>query len=314
MPSVRRLAIASTIATLILVGIGGLVRATKSGLGCGTDWPHCSGRLVPAMESRAMMLEFSHRAAAAAVVLLLGTLAVLAWRRRHRSRTAFVGALTAFALVVGQALLGAVVVKLELEATSVVLHLATAMVLLGVLVSTAASTSAAEGMSVRPSAPDLARQARWAAACVLVLLMVGSYLSGKDAGLAFGDWPLMDGTLLPDLSVEARAVHFLHRLFAGVTGIIVGIVAAKATRRRSEQPLAARWACVAAAAYVVEVLIGAANVWTKLNAAVVTAHLFVGALIWTSLVAIVVVTRPAREHRAVDRAGRASRAALEAGR
>jgi heme a synthase len=313
-PSVRRLAVASTIATLILVVIGGLVRATKSGLGCGTDWPHCSGRLVPAMESRAMMLEFSHRAVAGVVVLLLGALAVLAWRQRHRSRTVFVGAVTAFVLVVGQALLGAVVVKLELEATSVVLHLATAMALLGVLVSTATASSAAEGMLAGPGAPDLARQAMWAAACVLVLLMVGSYLSGKDAGLAFDDWPLMDGSLLPDLSVEARSLHFLHRLLAGATGIIVGIVALRAIRRRSEQPLAARWAYVAAAAYVVEVLIGAANVWTQLNAAAVTAHLFVGALIWTSLIAIAGVTRSVPEHRAVDRTGRASRAALEAGR
>jgi heme A synthase len=261
-----------------------------------------------------MVLEFSHRAAAAVVVLLLGTLAVLAWRQRHRSRAVFLGAVTAFALVVGQALLGAVVVKLELEATSVVMHLATAMALLGVLVSTATASSNAQGMGDGSSARDLGRQAKWAAACVLVLLMVGSYLSGKDAGLAFGDWPLMDGTLLPDLAAEARALHFLHRLLAGVTGIIVGVVAARAIRRRSEQPLAARWACVAVAAYAVEVLIGAANVLTRLNSAVVTAHLLFGAIVWTSLVAIAGVTRTAREQRVVDRSGRASRAALEAGR
>jgi heme A synthase len=314
MPSVRRLAVASTLATLVLVAIGGLVRATKSGLGCGTDWPHCSGNLVPALESRAMALEFSHRAAAGTVVLLLGTLAVLAWRQRQRSRAVFLGAASAFGLVVVQALLGAVVVKLELEATSVVFHLAAAMALLGALVYTAAASFAAEGRLDGAADRDLARQATWAAACVLVVLMAGSYLSGKDAGLAFGDWPLMGGTILPDLSIEARALHFAHRLLAGATGIVVVIVAVRAIRRRSRLPLAASCAVVAVTGYAVQILIGAANVWTELNSAVVTAHLFLGAIVWTSLAAMIGVTRAAPAQSVAGRAERPSRAALEGGR
>jgi cytochrome c oxidase assembly protein subunit 15 len=313
-PFLRRLAVASTVATLVLVAIGGLVRATKSGLGCGTDWPHCSGNLVPALESRAMALEFSHRAAAGTVLVVLGTLAVLAWRQRHRSRAVFVGAATAFALVVGQALLGAVVVKLELEATSVVLHLAAAMALLAALVYTTVASFAAEGRLDGAADRILARRARWAAACVLAVLMAGSYLSGRDAGLAFGDWPLMGGTLVPDLSVEARALHFAHRLLAGATGIVVALAAVGAIRRRSSLPVAAGCAYVAVTGYSVQVLIGAANVWMQLNSAVVTTHLFLGAIIWTSLVALVAVTRATPERRVVDRSGRTSRAALEGGR
>ena len=75
----RKLAIVSTGATILLIAIGGLVRATKSGLGCGTDWPHCAGKLVPALETRAEIIEFSHRAAASVVVVLLGLLAVTAY-------------------------------------------------------------------------------------------------------------------------------------------------------------------------------------------------------------------------------------------
>ena len=82
----RRLAVLSTAATFLLIAIGGLVRATKSGLGCGTDWPHCSGRLLPAVESRAVIIEFSHRLMASVVVILIGALAVTAWRKLRGSR------------------------------------------------------------------------------------------------------------------------------------------------------------------------------------------------------------------------------------
>jgi cytochrome c oxidase assembly protein subunit 15 len=311
MNSVRRLALVSTVATLVLVTIGGLVRATKSGLGCGTDWPHCSGALVPALESRAVVLEFSHRLAAAAVVVALGALATLAWRQRHRSRPVFVGAVVALGLVLAQALLGALVVVLELEAVSVALHLAAAMALLAILVyTTAAALEAQEGRDASAD-PGLARTATWAAASVLAVLVVGSYVSGRSAGLAFGDWPLMGGRLVPDLSVEANAITFSHRALAAASAVIVGVVAAKAIRRRAALPLAARFAHIAAGAYALEVVVGAANVWTRLDAAFVTTHLFLGALIWTSLVALIVVARPAPARGPADRAVERSRPVLE---
>jgi cytochrome c oxidase assembly protein subunit 15 len=311
MNAVRRLAVASTVATLVLVTIGGLVRATKSGLGCGTDWPHCSGTLVPELENRAVALEFSHRLAAGIVVVLLGALVALAWRHRRASRPVFVGAATAFGLVVWQALLGAVVVKLELEALSVVLHLASAMALLATLVyTTAASYAALDRLNVSAD-PMVSRGAAWAAGSALLVLMVGSYVSGKDAGLAFGDWPLMDGRLVPNFTLEVNALHFLHRALAALCGALVALVAARAFRRRSELPLAARCAQVAASAFALEVLIGAANVWTRLNSAVVTLHLFTGAVVWASLVALVVVTRPTLAPGRADQPVGRSRPALE---
>src|SRR6188508_2499129 len=106
----RKLAVVSTIATILLIAIGGLVRATKSGLGCGTDWPHCAGNVVPALETRAEIIEFSHRAAASIVVVLLGTLAVTAYRNRKERPALVTPSIVAFGLVLFQAVLGAIVV------------------------------------------------------------------------------------------------------------------------------------------------------------------------------------------------------------
>lgn len=294
MSTVRRLAVASTIATFVLVGIGGLVRATKSGLGCGTDWPDCAGDVIPFFGSRAVVIEFSHRLMASVVVILLGVLAVTAWRHRHESRRLMVTALIAFALVLSQALIGALVVMLELKAESVVLHLATAMTLLGVLIYLTAHASVADG-SFEPTVDrDTSRRARMAAGAVFVLLLVGSYVTGRGAGYVFDDWPLMGGRLIPDLAFEPAAVHFLHRVLAAVTGVIVFTVGLGVLRRRDRLPVPARFAHVAMGLYALQVLIGAANVWNPppgvVNELLVTAHLLTAAFIWAALVAMSVTS------------------------
>ncbi|MGH2806614.1 MAG: COX15/CtaA family protein [Actinomycetota bacterium] len=290
----KPLAVASTVATFLLVAIGGLVRATKSGLGCGTDWPHCSGKLLPELEQRAQIIEFSHRAVAGIVVILLALLAVLAFRYFRDDRRILWSSVGAFGLVIFQALLGAVVVKLDLEASSVVLHLGTAMSLLALLIYLDAGLIVAADT---PTDRALSRRSTIAAGSVLVLLLVGSYVSGRGAGLAFSDWPLMDGTVLPSLAIESNAIHFLHRALAAIVGVIVAIAAFSVLRRKAEMPAAARLALIGLGLFVVEVLIGAVNVFTRLNEVAVTAHHAVGAGIWASFVGLAVVTHPGLSER-----------------
>ena len=47
-----KLAVAAAIATYVLIVVGGLVRATDSGLGC-PDWPFCFGDWFPPAELHA---------------------------------------------------------------------------------------------------------------------------------------------------------------------------------------------------------------------------------------------------------------------
>jgi heme A synthase len=281
---------ASTIATFLLISIGGLVRATKSGLGCGDDWPHCSGKLIPALEQRAQIIEYSHRLAAAVVVVLLATLVVFAFRHYRNEPRILWSTVAAFGLVMFQALLGMIVVILHLNAVSVVLHLGTALSLLALLIYINAAIRE-PGAHVGDAA--LSKRVKFAAGSVFLLLLVGSYVSGADAGYAFPDWPLMDGKVIPNLAVESKAIHFFHRGLAAIVGVIVFAVALDVLKRGSEFPAARRFAHAAAGLFAIEVAIGALNVWTRLNSAAVTAHLAIGAAIWGTLIAAAFVTSPA---------------------
>jgi heme A synthase len=249
--------------------------------------------LVPALETRAEIIEFSHRFTASVVVILLAVLAVMAIRHYRRSPLILWPAIGAFVLVMWQAILGMIVVKLELEAESVVLHLGTALALLATLVYLVAAAHAADGGLPDSSDNSLTKRSALAGGAVLILMLVGSYVTGREAGYVFSDWPLMDGRLVPDLGVKLYAVHFLHRALAVIVGGIVVAITVPIIRKRAEQPIPARLAIVALAGFAAEVLVGAGNVWTALNSALVTAHLAIGALIYTALVGIAVVCHPA---------------------
>ena len=308
----RRLASASLIATIVLIAIGGLVRATKSGLGCGTDWPHCGGRLVPALESRAAIIEFSHRFTAGVVGFLILALAVVAVRRLHDERELKVASVGALALVIFQALLGLAVVKAELERFVVVAHLVAAMSLLALLVYLAGMVAARTRGLDGVTDARLSRRIRLAALGVLALLVVGSLASTKD--IASDSWPLVDGELVPDLGVEVFALHWLHRLHAGVVGIWVFSVAWSVIRRGREMPGAARYAHAAAGLFGFEIFLGALNLWTDLNAVVVALHLTTGALIWASFAAMVTLTHPSVRAASESPARHAVPAMAEGGR
>ncbi|HKC46804.1 MAG TPA: COX15/CtaA family protein, partial [Gemmatimonadales bacterium] len=130
-----RLAWAAALACYLLIVLGGIVRITGSGLGCGDEWPICHGRLIPSFADIPTLIEWSHRLVAAIVSMLVAALAASVWWQRQRGagsaersvpgRTGYV----ALGLLFVQVLLGSVTVKLRLPPWTIVLHLGTAMLL-----------------------------------------------------------------------------------------------------------------------------------------------------------------------------------------
>ena len=289
----QKLAIATTASTVLLVAVGGLVRATSSGLGC-PGWPTCFGHWIPPLRYHAI-IEYSHRLLASVVVVLVSLQALVAWRQFRRVRQVLRPALAAVVLVFFQAALGGVVVRAELSATLVAAHFATAMALLGVLVNlTAESFRFAKlpmkGPSIGGSDPAFARLTLWTTAAAGALLLVGAYVRAEGAGLAFRDWPLMGGRLVPALGGVATLM-FVHRVLAAVVLLIVIWLAIR-VRTMADRPRdLVILSGVALALLVAQIVVGAANVWSRLEPAAVVAHVALSALIWGVLVAIATVSR-----------------------
>jgi heme A synthase len=288
MASHRRLqgvAIAASATTFVLIAVGALVRATGSGLGC-TGWPKCTpDRWLPPLEYHAI-IEYTHRMTAFVDVVLVGVLAVVAWRRYRPEPRVARPAIAAVVLVVFQAVLGGIVVKGELGALLVTAHFMTAMVLAGTLVvATVAAFSLDRTKTAIRSMDGLSRIAWLTALGVFALLGVGAYVRGEGAGLAFHDWPLMDGRAVPNLSSLHPALHFTHRALALLVFVATAVFAATAWRARARRPAVARLAVVAAALFAAQILVGAAIVWSRLAPAAVTAHVAVGGLLWGAVVA-----------------------------
>jgi cytochrome c oxidase assembly protein subunit 15 len=111
---------------IVLTGAG--VRLTGSGLGC-PDWPKCYGQTVPPLDTHAV-IEYGNRVLTGFVGLAVIAASVLAWfRRPFRGHLALFGALLPLG-VVGQAILGALVVKYHLAPGLVMSHFILSMLLL----------------------------------------------------------------------------------------------------------------------------------------------------------------------------------------
>ena len=116
----------AALALIVLTGAG--VRLTGSGLGC-PDWPKCYGSTVPPLDTHAV-IEYGNRLLTGFVGFAVIAAAVLAFfRRPYRWHLALFGALLPLG-VIGQAILGALVVKYHLAPGLVMSHFILSMLLL----------------------------------------------------------------------------------------------------------------------------------------------------------------------------------------
>ena len=116
----------AALSLIVLTGAG--VRLTDSGLGC-PDWPRCYGGTTPPLETHAV-IEYGNRILTGFVGIAVIAAAVLAFfRRPYRWHLALFGALLPLG-VIGQAILGALVVKYHLAPGLVMSHFILSMMLL----------------------------------------------------------------------------------------------------------------------------------------------------------------------------------------
>lgn len=290
------------VATLALIGLGSAVRTTGSGLGC-PDWPLCHGRPIPPLE-RTAIIEWSHRTLASATGLLIVVQAAWAWSQHRRDRMLAVTAALTVPLLLVQAVLGREAVVRELPPGVVAVHMVSALALAGML--TVIGVAASLGPErVRDQRAELRRYraiVRVATAILALAMVIGAYTVASGAGSACLAWPGCPDAPLPLLTgTRLQGIHWLHRLtvLAG-TSCAVSL----AWRSQSVRDIAPRLALGAlgmVALYVVQAALGAVTIWSDFAMAVRSAHVVVGAALWTLAVALLVASHQIRARSAGSR-------------
>jgi cytochrome c oxidase assembly protein subunit 15 len=242
-------------------------------------------------------IEMIHRYLAMGIGVLIMALmfqAIRQWRKTHQQAFAPALPVALFLFVCVQGAFGAWTVTMKLQPVIVTIHLLLGMTLLAMLVW----LGGREDYLLKPPAPsgDLAgvralRTLALVAAAVLVLqIALGGWVSTNYATLACDEFPFCDGKLIPDMDFEHGftlwrelgktaaghylqfsalvAIHWVHRNFAVVVTIVLGLAAWRASR----QPALRRTATLIAFVLMAQLFTGIATVFFSFPLAIAVLH------------------------------------------
>src|SRR5258706_821505 len=152
-PGVHRFAVFTACWTVLLFVAGALVTSKDAALSV-TDWPTSHGTLVPPLSSLqgGDLFEFSHRAVAGGLGILVLVLAVWLWATESRVWLRWLGVVAVLGVAV-QAILGGQVVIRLLHYWPPVIHATFAQIVFGAVLGIAVFTSKWWG-SERPQLED----------------------------------------------------------------------------------------------------------------------------------------------------------------
>jgi heme a synthase len=295
--ALRRLAYSTLGLAYALIVFGAIVRISGSGMGCGDHWPRCFGRWFPPMDQPTLVIEWTHRLLAAITVAMVALLIAVAFRMRNEPGVSGRGGVlraagVAGALIVVQAILGMVTVRMGNTASATVAHLLNGALLLAALAVTVLRAGGLGGDVASGAAPARTRAARGSAAAAAIALCTVLFggLTAKIPGAnsACEGFPLCRGSLLPAL--PAQHVQFTHRilaflLFFHVLGLMIGFA------RRREAPPVLRLVRVSFALICAQLVIAAGMVELHLPPVMRSLHEADGIAIWLTLFALAWVAR-----------------------
>jgi cytochrome c oxidase assembly protein subunit 15 len=317
----RRLALAGVVLTFVVVVLGAWVRLSDAGLGC-PDWPGCYGHLSVddaarnadvineafphrPFEYHKAIKEMVHRYFASTLGLVIIALAGLAIANRRDPQQPVVLPIALVALVIFQGLLGMWTVTLLLKPLIVVLHLLGGLTTLALLAWLALGKPT--DVADQKNLPGLRRIAVAALVVLALQIALGGWTSSNYAALACPDFPTCQNSLWPDMDAKdafvlwrglgidyeggvldhpARvAIHFVHRLGAVVTALMLGFASVAAIRLGPSRGVRIAGAIVGVV-LVCQLILGPVMVMRALPLALATAHNGVAALLLLAVVAL----------------------------
>ena len=278
--------------TLVVVAWGGLVRASRSGDGCGANWPTCNGELFPTAPVLKTRIEFTHRVLSGASLVLTAGLAGWAFLRFPRRSWPRRAAATALAFSCSEALIGAAIVLLRLvgadsSLTRVVgmgLHLVSTFFLLAALLLTARWAGRTAPPQLRGQAP--VGTLLWVSLGALLVLGMSGALA------ALGDTLFPARSLAEGFAQDASpTAHFLVRLrilhpilAAFGASLLLGTAAVASVLRPSTA--VRRSALVLASAVGAQLLLGLVNLLLLAPVPLQLCHLVLADTVWLAVVAL----------------------------
>jgi heme A synthase len=313
----RRLVTLTIAATFVLVLIGGVVRVSDSGLGCGPPgsgthgWPLCDGGLVPAASAESA-IEYTHRVAAGVVGVLIAICVWQALRNLRSHRWLVRGSIAAGVLVVVQAVLGGLTVEEGLDEALVAAHLGLAMLLLGLLLLLRRGAEPQTDAAPAAGGQGLRVLAVVSATLLLATIVAGGYVAGTEkegtpgepvagqahvacgTGVDADHFPACNGEFPGFGQSRLADIQVIHRTLMYLTAIAIIALVAVAVRDRVRTGAF----LLAGALLVLQILLGAANVWFDKHAGLIVGHLTLATLLWGAVVyasaTLIPVSSPAR--------------------
>jgi cytochrome c oxidase assembly protein subunit 15 len=275
----------------IIIGTGGAVRLTGSGLGCPT-WPTCTpDSLVPTEElSYHSLIEFGNRMMTGVVGIVALVLLVLVWRIRRERRDLFVLAFIVGAGVVAQAIVGGITVWTGLNPFIVGFHYVSSLLLVCVCAAFIVRMDATPGPR-ELAVPGWYAGLTHATTGVLALTIVFGILT-TGAGPHSGD------AAAGRNGFEAELLEHVHAwpgyaLLALTVALLIG-----AWRLRLPT---LRWTVVLLAAELVQIAVGLYQARNGLPPLAVGVHMVLAALTAATMTVVVLrLKRPVPADRPVE--------------
>lgn len=270
---------ATLVVQVLIVGTGGLVRLTGSGLGCPT-WPRCTDdSLVPTEEMGFHgIIEFGNRTLTfvLAIVAVITFLFVIRMRRERRD-------LFWLALLVGlyiplQAVVGGITVLSRLNPYVVGLHFFASVPLVAIAAALVVRVYATPGPRVRAVPQWYAIVAHLTSAAVLVTVVVGILVTGS--GPHAGDSAAARNGLNPEF------MQHVHSWPAYVTFALTLVLFVAAWRTAPALRLRL-WTGLLLAVEVAQIAVGLWQARTGLPIVLVNIHMVLAMLLVAAMTAVV---------------------------
>jgi heme a synthase len=276
------LVIALSLLTLVMIGLGGYVRAVGAGLSC-PDWPLCYGKVVPGDFSGGVLEEVSHRYLGTVIGLVIIALTLMARRVRDSLPWIWRRSLFLLLLVIVQGTFGGLTVLLKLSPFTVVTHL-----LLGTLLFQTAAVTAVRlrrESKVTQSSFGWQRFTENRLLWVLIALVVlqigfGGYVATTPARLACVDIPLCDGTFFPKgEGAKFKHMHMTHRTLGVLLAAGLLFFAVRTAKKGGRKGHIFGITTLT----ILQVLLGFANVYFAIPPHMTVTHLLLAQLILLGL-------------------------------